>query len=130
MNQNNGNFQIRFLDNTSFNGNLFQKQWRMISDNKEIKDIVFTFGGSTIRMSDYLEYNLTYESIVIVGKKPQITNISLVGRKESSSDIIIFNFKTSTVDKKEISKYTEYGNMISDTWKKGIEKGDPKCFHG
>lgn len=127
--KNNGLFQIKFDDKTQFVGNLFQHEWGKISDTQKILEIIFTFGEKMVKMENFLEYNLTYETHTIIGKKAKIVNITLVGRKENSSILLIFNFKNGKLYKKEVEKYKEYGNLISNTWKKGIIGNTPKIYY-
>lgn len=130
MNKNDGGFQIKFDDGTNFVGNLFNKDWRNIPDTKEIKNIVFTYGGRPIKMENFREYNLTMEIHSVFGKQQKIANITLVGRADNHSILIIYNFKTGKLIRKQVTKYKEYGDMIVSTWKKGINNGVPQDYHG
>ena len=122
-------FQVVYVDKTTFNGDLFRKDWGKV-ENKEIIALSFDFGGKIVKLEGYMEYNLTYETHSVVGKGNRIDNITVAGRKVDSSDLIVYNFKNGKLEKKEVQKYTEYGNMIVTTWKQGIKNATPKAYHG
>lgn len=127
--KNDGKFQILFEDKTQFIGNLFNKDWGKIPDQKRIKEIVFTFGNKSIKMENFQEYNLTFETWAIVGGKSKIVNITLAGRKDSESILIIFDCQRGKILRKEAEKFKELP-WISSTWKKGIVGETAKDYHG
>lgn len=124
-----GTFKIIYLDTTEFIGNLFNKDWKKVFDYKGIKVITFAFGNKIIQMENFREYNLTMEIYARMGFKQRLNNITLVGRTDDKSILIIFDMNLKKIIKKEIDKYTEYGNFLSSTWKKGTIFGIPKTYH-
>lgn len=123
-----GVFQIKFEDGTVFVGNLFNKDWRKISDKQRIKEILFSFGERHIKMENYREYNLTFETHVLIGKQPTIVNITLAGRADNNSVLIVFDLTTGQLLRKKVDKYCEY-EWICSTWKKGTTQGVAKEYY-
>jgi hypothetical protein len=128
MKNQNGLFQIEYADNSKHVGNILNKEWST-SPKKPIRSLLFIFGNRTIKLENYWEYDLTMEVINIFGQKPRISNIMIVGRKENCSDCIKFDFTNGEINKYESAKRFEYGNLISNTWIKGINGLIPKCYH-
>ena len=126
--KNDGVFQIKFEDGTKFVGNLFKRNWREIPDKKRIKDIMFSFGDKHVKMENFREYNLTFETHVKIGENPRIVNITLAGRSDNSSVLIIYDWVTGKVLRKEVEKYREY-EWICSTWRKGVNMGEPHDYH-
>ena len=126
---NDGIFTITFNDDTTFEGNLFNKDWGKIDETKAIKEIVFVYGGRRIKMENFREYNLTMEIHSVFGKKQQLRNITLTGRDDNYSTLLMFDFKEGEVVRKVVTKYTEYGNLIATTWKKGLTSGIAKDYY-
>ncbi len=124
-----GNFWLTFHDNTSYKGNLFNKDWSRLPNDVVIKEVIFSFGGRSVKMVNMREYNLTYETHVVMGKGEIIRNITLVGRCDKNSILHVFDFKTQEIVRVEVPLYTEYGNWISSTWKKGVQEGKPEDYH-
>ncbi len=123
----NGLFEITYSDNTSYIGNLLKKQWNLGSD-KPIKAVIFKY-IKTVKMEGYEEYDLTCEMIHVVGRKPAIKVIRLIGRKRDMSDVIEFNFAKGEINKFECEKNTEYGNLTSSTWKEGVKNTITRCYY-
>jgi hypothetical protein len=124
-----GLFQIQYEDETQFKGYLFQQDWGKIPDHKRIKEIIFSVGNKTVKMESFQEYNLTFETHVMIGKAGRIVNVTLVGRGDSHSILHIFDCVNGKILRKEVDKYKEY-QWVSSTWKEGIQNGVPKDYHG
>jgi len=124
-----GLFQVTYEDKTEFIGSLFQKDWCKVSDVKRIKEIIFTFGNKSIKMENCREYNLTFETHSIIGKGNKIANITLAGRCDNKSILIIYDMAQQKIIRKNVDKYKEY-RWISSTWKKGVATGIARDYHG
>lgn len=126
---NNGVFQIKFEDGTTFVGNLFKSQWREVPNKKRIKEITFSFGDRSVKLENYREYNIAWETHAIVGKNTQsIVNITLAGRAEDYSTVMIFDCINGKLSRKKVDKFSEYP-WNCPTWKQGITNGVPKDYH-
>lgn len=124
-----GLFQIKFDDGNTFLGNLFEKDWGKIPEDKRIQEIVFTLGDKPVKMENFREYNLTFETHVLIGKGSRIVNVALAGRGKDKSVMLIYDCLQGKIIRKETERYKEY-QWISSTWKKGIKNGIPKDYHG
>lgn len=124
-----GMFQIKFVDGENFIGNLFEKDWGKIPEEKRILEIVFSLGDKPVKMIGFSEYNLTFETHVLIGKGSRIVNATLAGRAKDKSVLLIYDCLKAKIVRKEVKPYEEY-QWISSTWKQGIKDGTPKDYHG
>ena len=118
-------FKITFIDESSFEGNPFNSEWKKM-DDKPISKLEYILGNNYISMEGYNQYNHTLECTGMGVKG--ISRILLMGRKEETTDIIIFDLKKNTLYKEEKEKYREYGNQILDGWMPGDLKNPRSYF--
>lgn len=124
----NGLFQIKFENGTHFLGNLFNKDWSRVEDNLKIKEIIFTLGKKSVKMENFREYNLVFETHVKTGKRGLVVNVTLAGRGYNNSIVLIFDCIKGKIIRKEVDKYCEFP-WICQGWKKGISEGVPiDCY--
>lgn len=134
-------FTLKFSDNTPFHGHSFNHDWEKVP-NKPILSLDFVFNQSHIQLKGYKEYHHLYMRNWQTKGNTHISALFLMGRKENSTDIIIYDFinrqgfKVITQIGKEypVEKYDKKGNFIMWSfdkriitgWKKGI-LNQPHC---
>lgn len=104
----NPQFKITFIDNTIFEGNSLSSDWTNIP-NKPIVSLKFSIGKLNVVLENYQEYNHLKERI-LTRQQNQISQILIMGRKESETDIFIFDLRKNKVKKETVEKGFEYGN--------------------
>ncbi len=118
-------FTILYTDNTVFIGNPFENDWMKIDNSKQIAKLQYMCGNSCVIMENYGQYNHFKEFLGY--QKKGIARILLMGRKEDTTDIIIFDLKNKKIYKEEKPLYQEYGKQILAGWQKGL-LNNPKSY--
>jgi len=97
-------FILKFTDNTLFKGGSFNHEWQKAPD-KEILSLDFIFGETHVLFKGYKEYNHLYLREWGQNIKTRTSALFLMGRTETKTEIIIFDF----ILKKGFKVITQYG---------------------
>lgn len=135
-------FILKFTDNTTFKGHSFNYDWQK-APNKEILSMAFIFGETHAILRGFKEYNHLYLREWRQNKGEIISALFLMGRSDTRTEIIIFDFilkkgfKVLTKYGKEypIREFDSKGNFkkfrfeprLINNWKKG-KLNKPYCY--
>lgn len=118
-------FTVFYNDGSQFSGVASKRDWDRIDVTKQIIKLQYLYGNSCVIMEGYDQYNHLREMIGLSQKG--IVRILLMGRKEDTTDIIIFDLKNKNIYKEEKPLYEEYGKQILAGWQKGL-LNNPKSY--
>lgn len=118
-------FTVFYNDGTIFSGDPMKHDWDLVDVTKQIIKLQYLLGNSCVILEGYGAYNHFKEKIGY--QKEGILRILLMGRKEDTTDIIIFDLKKNKIYKEETPIYKEYGNQILAGWQTGL-LNNPKSY--
>ncbi len=118
-------FTVFYNDGTQFSGDPMKHDWNLIDDTKQIIKLQYLYGNSCVIMENYGQYN-HFKELLGLSRKG-IARILLMGRKEDTTDIIIFDLKNKKIYKEEKPLYQEWGIQILAGWQRGL-LNNPKSY--
>ncbi len=118
-------FTVFYNDGSKFSGDPMKHDWNLVDDTKQIIKLEYVYGNSCVIMENYGQYNHLKEKLGY--QKRGIARILLMGRKEDTTDIIIFDLKNKKIYKEVKPLYQEYGKQILAGWQKGL-LNNPKSY--
>lgn len=112
-------YELQFDDGSTYQGNSLKKEWNSAPD-KAVKKMVYFFGTKKIVLEGFRYYHHLVEKVQKFGMREAVTQILLIGRKDTESHLFVIDFKHKKVFKEVVPIGKEYQVLIRDGWKKGV----------
>lgn len=122
-------FELTFSDGEVFKGDSLKNDWLKVPE-KLIKSFRFSWGGVTILLENYLQYNHFLQFELRENKTSILSKILIMARQDNVSEVIEYDLKTKRTSRNLVAVGQEYKGNILPGWREGVKGEVPHFKYG